>query len=77
MNDPPVQRLAKARARLAPGLDPARYFAVGTAADIIRRCEEYIRAGVSKFVLIPLAQGDADLFDQTERLIAEVLPAVR
>ena len=75
-DDPPVQRLAKARARLAPDLDPSRYFAVGDASDVIRRCEEYVRAGVSKFVLIPLAQGDADLFDQTERLIAEVVPAV-
>lgn len=74
MDDPPVQRLAKARARLTPGLDPSRYFAVGDAPDIIRRVQEYIRAGVSKFVLIPLSQDDADLFAQTERLAAEVIP---
>jgi hypothetical protein len=38
--------------------------------------EEYVAAGASKFVLRPLALGDAEMLDQTERLIAEVLPRV-
>lgn len=52
------------------------YLCVGGAADILARIREYQRAGVSKFVLIPLARGDADLFDQTQRLVEEVLPVV-
>ena len=50
------------------------YLCVGGASEILGRILDYRRAGVSKFVLIPLARGDADLFDQTRRLIAEVLP---
>ena len=75
-DDAPVQRLAAARSRLAPELDPARYFAVGDARSVVDRCEEYIRAGVSKFVLIPLASDEGDLFEQTKRVTAEVIPAV-
>jgi probable F420-dependent oxidoreductase len=75
-DDEPVARLTRARARMSPGADPNRLVAVGTAADVIRRCEEFIAAGVSKFVLIPLASGDDDLFEQTKRLVAEVIPAV-
>ena len=75
-DDAPVQRLAQARARLAPDLDPERLFAVGDATDVIGRCRGYIEAGVSKFVAIPLASGDDDLFDQTQRLTAEVIPAL-
>ena len=50
--------------------------AVGGATEILARIDEYRRAGVSKFVLRPIAAGDADVIDQTERLIAEVLPVV-
>ena len=50
------------------------YLCVGGAPEILTRILEYRRAGVSKFVLIPLARGDADLFDQTRRLVEEVLP---
>ena len=32
--------------------------------------------GVSKFVLRPIAVGDDDVREQTERLVREVLPAV-
>ena len=32
--------------------------------------------GVSKSVLRPIVLGDADVSEQTERLIVEVLPAV-
>ena len=43
---------------------------------MIRRCRQYRDAGVQKFVLIPLAQGDDDMMEQTRRLAAEVLPVV-
>ena len=62
-----------------PGAEPpagrlAGYAVVGDAAAVIQRIRAYREAGVSKFVLIPLAKGDDDLFDQTQRLIDEVLP---
>ena len=65
-----------ARRRTAPDFDPKAYAAVGSARDIVQRCREYVEAGVSKFVMIPLAQGDDDLFEQTRRLVAEVIPEV-
>ena len=49
---------------------------VGSAGDLIERIDAYRRAGASKFVLLPIAGGEADFFDQTERLIGEVIPAV-
>jgi len=52
------------------------WLAVGKPADVIARCQLYRRAGVHKFVLIALAQGDDDLMEQTRRLAEEVLPVV-
>ena len=49
---------------------------VGGAADIIARMLEYEAAGVTKFVLRPIGEGDVDVFDQTQRLIEEVIQAV-
>ena len=46
------------------------------AKAILARLAEYTEAGASKFVLRPIAVGDDDWMAQTERLIAEVLPAV-
>ena len=60
--------------RIAP--DPREHFAVGDAADIIRRIEEYVAVGVTKFVARPIAEGDDALMEQTQRLIKEVLPVV-
>jgi len=48
----------------------------GTAADVIARAREYVAAGATKLVLIPLALGTRELMEQAERLIAEVLPAI-
>ena len=41
-----------------------------------RRIEEFLAAGVSKFVLRPLAEGDEGVQQQSQRLIEEVLPVV-
>jgi probable F420-dependent oxidoreductase len=65
-----------ARARLPGGVSPRDYAAVGDARTILERIEAYRREGISKFVLIPLARGDADLLEQTRRLAHEVLPVV-
>lgn len=63
-----------ARIASGPAGAPRDYMAVGDAAAILERIDEYRKAGVSKFVLIPLADGDADLMLQTRRLIEEVIP---
>lgn len=63
-----------ARIAKASGKAPSDYMAVGDGAAILRRVEEYREAGVSKFVLIPLAEGHEDLMEQTRRLIEEVVP---
>jgi probable F420-dependent oxidoreductase len=74
--EPIVQRTARLLAALAQTTDPPRHVAVGGAAEILARIEEFKAVGVSKFVLRPIAIGDADVLEQTERLIREVLPAV-
>ena len=73
-SDEIVSRSGQLLARLSPGLEPERYLAVGGAAEVLERIDEYRVAGVSKFVLRPLATDAADLEVQTERLIEEVLP---
>lgn len=54
--------------------DPGRYLVIGEAADIIFRINEYIAAGCSKFVLIPIAEGAQDVMYQTRSLIEQVIP---
>jgi alkanesulfonate monooxygenase SsuD/methylene tetrahydromethanopterin reductase-like flavin-dependent oxidoreductase (luciferase family) len=48
----------------------------GAPAAVIARAQEYLAAGATKLVLIPLARGSRELMDQAERLIGEVLPAI-
>jgi probable F420-dependent oxidoreductase len=75
-DDPEMQRAARAPRIAPPGFDPRAYFAVGGADAIVTRCSEYVAAGISKFVLIPMAQGEADVMSQCRRLIDEVIPRV-
>ena len=49
---------------------------MGGADEILAQVERYAAAGISKFVLRPLATDLPDLMDQTRRLIEEVLPEV-
>ena len=58
------------------GNDPMQYFGIGDAATILGRIAAYVEAGISKFILRPLAKGDDDVLAQTRRLIEEVLPEV-
>ena len=74
-DDGAVAQSAKAYGRLA-AFDPHELFAVGGAEEIVARAREYSAAGISKFVLRPLADSDADAYAQTQRLIEEVLPLV-
>ncbi|HEX3574641.1 MAG TPA: LLM class flavin-dependent oxidoreductase [Rhodopila sp.] len=62
--------------RARTGRDPNALFAIGDADMILQRLSDYIDAGASKFILRPIADGDADMLAQTRRLIEEVLPVV-
>ncbi|MBM4381925.1 MAG: TIGR03619 family F420-dependent LLM class oxidoreductase [Deltaproteobacteria bacterium] len=73
-DDPMVQRFAARAAQRAGGADSQ--IVVGKPADLVARIQTYVAGGVSKFVLLPLAQGTRELREQTARAIAEVLPAV-
>lgn len=74
--DEPVARTAKAY-QARSGRDPHRAIVAGDRDDIMARINDYAAAGVSKFILRPIGSGDEEVLAQTERLIAEILPAVR
>src|SRR5262245_42848304 len=75
-DEPIVERTARIVAALAQTNDPRRHVAVGGAAEILARIEEFAATGVSKFVLRPIARGDDDMMEQTALLVREVLPHV-
>ena len=75
-SDPVVQATARGLTRFSQGLDPRDYLAVGGAREIEARLAEYREAGISKFVLRPMATDAGDMQRQTRRLAEEVLPAV-
>lgn len=54
--------------------DPSRFMVVGDAGDVIRRIREYIEAGCSKFVLLPIAGTDKEMLEQTRTFVREVQP---
>ena len=56
--------------------DPNDTFAIGDAEVILRRLQDYVDVGASKFILRPIADGDTDMLAQTRRLVEEVLPQV-
>ena len=56
------------------GRDGKQHFAVGDADDILARIEGYAEAGISKFILRPIGKTDAELMDQTQQLIEQVIP---
>jgi probable F420-dependent oxidoreductase len=73
VDDPIAQQAIKGfSARL--NVDPMALLAIGGAAVIAARVREFIAAGCSKFVLIPIADGADDVMLQTRRLVEEVLP---
>lgn len=72
----PVLDKARAAYEKRTGRDPAGYYAVGDAEDIVRRIGEYVENGVQKFVVRPVGRGDAAIMAQTQRLVTEVLPEV-
>lgn len=74
--DPAAKRTSDAlSARLKR--DPSKFMVVGDAAAIVQRVQEYIDEGCSKFVLLPMGEGSADIAEQTQLVIDEVLPAFK
>src|SRR5262249_10566397 len=75
-DEPLVQAIATQLAQRNQGTDPARHVAVGDATQILDRLDGFRAVGASTSVLVRIAAGDADINDQPERLIGEVLPVV-
>lgn len=74
-DDPGVAKVME-QYKARTGRDPRDLFAMGDAEVIMRRLSDYIEAGASKFILRPIADGDAEMLAQTRRLVEEVLPQV-
>lgn len=72
----PALRPAMDSYRKRTGRDPLGYFAIGDAGTVVARIADYVRAGISKFILRPAASGDEDVLAQTRLLIEQVLPQV-
>ena len=49
-------------------------FAFGDAEAIIERIARYVENDACTFILRPAADGDEDMYNQTKRLVEEVLP---
>lgn len=79
--DDPGVELTKAnlRQRLSSDSDPAaidNIFAVGTPEEVTAILQHHVEQGMSKFVVLPLANDIDDLMAQTRCLVEEVLPRV-
>jgi probable F420-dependent oxidoreductase len=76
IGDPNQQIVQQTRSVLSDRLkkDPSKFMVAGGASDIHRRIEEYIAAGCSKFVMLPIGSSTADMQEQTRLFISEILP---
>lgn len=73
-NEPCVETRVAAYTTRTPPRDLKQSWAVGDAKDILSRLQEFLDAGVYKFVLRPIGDDDGDLMAQTQRLADEVIP---
>lgn len=74
--DKAVAKTAERYDRVSGGRSAREAFSVGGAEDIIARIQDFVDHDISKFVMRPLSIGDADMIEQTQLLIDEVMPAV-
>jgi hypothetical protein len=51
-------------------------FAVGPPSEVIAILKRHVAAGMSKFVVLPIAHDAPDLLDQTAMLTRHILPAI-
>jgi probable F420-dependent oxidoreductase len=70
VNSPFINRTGIGKVDVSPLL------CIGDTQKLIDRMRAYVAEGASKFVLFPIASGDADVFEQTEIVINEVKPAI-
>lgn len=79
-DDAPVKKFTErlmARAEIDPeAADAAAAVAAGSVDEVVETFKGYVEQGISKFVAIPMAMDEADVFRQTEELISKVLPQV-
>jgi len=76
-DEPVVQRGVQAiAARVGKDADPRAFMAVGGKDEVIELATKLRGAGVSKFVLRPLASSDDEMVDQSRRMADEVIPTV-
>ena len=75
-DEPAVQRAIQTFAARAPGVDPRAFMAVGGPDDVLHLVKVFRGAGISKFVLRPIATDDDDMLSQSRRLAEEVIPEV-
>lgn len=67
--------LVSAQTRARPDVPAESYSALGTPSDCVAMIEQYVAAGVSKFVLRPSCRPE-ELNEQIEVLAKEIAPAV-
>ena len=58
------------------GKQAARGLVVGGSDEILERIQAYVDRGVSKFILRPIGNGDAEMEEQTEQIIEEILSKI-
>ena len=58
------------------GKQAARGLVVGGSDEILERIQAYVDHGVSKFILRPIGNGDAEMAEQTEQIIEEILSKI-
>lgn len=72
-DEPCVENRVAAYIKRTPPRDPRQSWAVGNPGDILSRLQEYVDAGIYKFVLRPIGDGDDELMAQTQRLADDVI----
>jgi probable F420-dependent oxidoreductase len=79
-DDPGVEAAKRSlRQRLSPngdGSEIEKIFAVGKPEDITATLRHHVAQGMSKFVILPLANDIDDLMAQTRCLVEQVMPQV-
>jgi probable F420-dependent oxidoreductase len=75
-SDDIAQRELARFSQLAPGKDLRHTVAIGTE-QIHQRISDYANEGISKFILRPMGNSDADLLEQTRLLIEQILPGFK
>jgi probable F420-dependent oxidoreductase len=79
LGDPGAAVVAEETAKLAarfPDRDSSNVIVAGTPADVVERLRAYVDAGVTKFVMRPVARGDDDFMDQTRQFVEKLIPEI-